>query len=127
MRQIFLTIEGRPTTKKNSQKIIMCGNRPRIVQSDAYRQYEHDSLRQIPGTTRKGLSGRMNLCCRYWMADKRLPDLLNLLAATSDILEKAGVVGNDRDFVRVDGSEIVGVDKDRPRVEITITKLMEAI
>jgi len=56
----------------------------------------------------------------YYMPDRRRPDLLNLLQATADIIEKAGVIGNDRDIVSFDGSRIMEVDKENPRVEIYI-------
>jgi Holliday junction resolvase RusA-like endonuclease len=48
------------------------------------------------------------------------PDLLGLLQATADILEEAGVIDNDRNVVSFDGSQIMGVDKQNPRVEIEI-------
>jgi Holliday junction resolvase RusA-like endonuclease len=48
------------------------------------------------------------------------PDLIGVLQATCDILEKAGVIFNDRDITTFDGSRIVGVDKQNPRVEIEI-------
>lgn len=120
-----LVIEGQPITKKNHQQMVTNKKTGKMipVQSKAYRDYERDCLKQITGQHRQKFVGRLNLCCRYWMETHRAADLLNLLAATSDILEKAGVVMNDRDFVRVDGSEIVGVDKYSPRVEITISRL----
>ena len=120
-----LTLYGQPVTKKNHQQMVTNKATGRMfpVQSKAYREYEHDCIRQITGDHKQQFVGRLNLCCRYWMTDRRQVDLLNLLAATSDILEKAGVVENDRNFVRVDGSEVAGVDRERPRVEITITRL----
>ena len=54
------------------------------------------------------------------MPTKYRPDLLNLLQASADIVEKAGVIENDRNIVSFDGSRIVGKDKENPRVEIYI-------
>jgi len=54
------------------------------------------------------------------MPDRRKPDLLGLLQATADILEKAQIIDNDRNVVSFDGSRIMGVDKQNPRVEIEI-------
>ena len=56
------------------------------------------------------------------MPDKRIPDLLNLLQATADILEKARVIDNDKDIVSFDGSMIMWIDKANPRTEITIER-----
>mgnify|MGYP000953615463 FL=1 len=60
------------------------------------------------------------MTCLYWMPDRRKPDLLGLLQATADILEKAQIIDNDRNVVSFDGSRIMGVDKQNPRVEIEI-------
>lgn len=59
----------------------------------------------------------------YWMPDKRRPDLINLEEATADILEAAGIINNDRDIDNWDGSRIMGVDKENPRVEIVIKEV----
>jgi Holliday junction resolvase RusA-like endonuclease len=48
------------------------------------------------------------------------PDLVGLLQATSDILEKAGILENDRLIADYDGSCIAGLDKLKPRAEIVI-------
>lgn len=65
--------------------------------------------------------GPVRVKARYWMPDRRSwPDLLGLLQATCDILEKAKIIRNDRDVVSFDGSGIAGVDKENPRVEIEI-------
>ena len=64
--------------------------------------------------------------CLYWMPDRRSsPDLLGLLQATADILEKAQIIDNDRNVVSFDGSEIVGIDRENPRVEIEIEEASE--
>jgi Holliday junction resolvase RusA-like endonuclease len=121
---LTMTLLGKPISKKNSQKIWYnkALGRLMIVPSDQFKRYEKECLRQIPPTQKLKLEGNLRLCARYWMPDRRVVDLLNLLAATSDLLEKAGVVVNDKDFINFDGSRIVGVDKERPRVEILITR-----
>jgi len=48
------------------------------------------------------------------------PDLMGLYQATADILQKAGIIKNDRDIVSFDGSRIAGIDSGNPRVEIEI-------
>ena len=64
----------------------------------------------------------MKVTCRYWLPNKQwFPDLVNLLSASHDILEKAGVLDNDKNIVDIDGSKIVGYSKHNPRAEITIT------
>ena len=109
----------------------MVAGRNLILPSKAFREYEKFCI----GTKRKPgwLMQWGNVCydvpvqmtCLYWMKDRRKADLLNLLAATSDILEKAGIIENDVLVESVDGSRIVGIDKGNPRVEITIAELRE--
>lgn len=99
------------------------------MQSEAYLRYEEDALWQLkPFYNREKWppGAAINLQARYWMKDRSSwPDLIGLLQATSDILQKSGVIFNDRDIRGYDGSRIVGIDKDNPRVEITIEELTE--
>ena len=66
-------------------------------------------------------AGPVRMKCLYWMPDRRSsPDLLGLLQATADILEKAQIIDNDRNVTSFDGSQIMGIDRENPRVEIEI-------
>ena len=123
-----LILKGRPITKKNSQIPIKTkSGKFFIIQSKQYRAYEKDCLLQImtQQLMTPPLIGRLHLRAWYYMPDKRRPDLLNLLQATADIVEKAKVIENDKDIVSFDYSRIMGVDKENPRVEIEITELEE--
>lgn len=61
----------------------------------------------------------------YYMPTRRLPDLINLEEATADILERANILKNDSLIMSWDGSRIAGVDRDNPRVQVTISRLEE--
>ena len=116
-----IVLTGRPITKKNSQVIARNrgSGRPYVLQSEQYRQYEQDCLKQLMAC-RARFAGPVRLLCLYWMPDRRRPDLLGLLQATADILEKAQIIDNDRNVVSFDGSRIAGVDRENPRVEIEV-------
>ena len=120
---IELVLKGRPITKKNSQIPIITKTGKRfIIQSKQYRQYEKDCLRQLDFLYHgQPLTGRIHLEAYYHMPTLFKPDLLNLLAATSDILEKAKVIENDKLIYSVDGSRVMEKDKDNPRVEIFLS------
>ena len=123
-----LILRGRPITKKNSQIPIKTkSGKYFIIQSKQYRNYEKDCLLQImtQQLMTPPLIGRLHLRAWYYMPDRRRPDLLNLLQATADIIEKAKVIENDKDIVSFDYSRIMGVDKENPRVEIEITEIEE--
>ena len=120
-----LTLKGRPITKKNSQQIVLTKTGRRyVIQSKQYLKYEKECLweiiaqRHLHPEISDTITSKINLQALYYMPDKRTPDLLNLLQATADILEKARVIDNDKDIVSFDGSKIMGIDKKNPRVEI---------
>lgn len=130
VRMLKLILKGRPITKKNSQIPIKTkSGKFFIIQSKQYRAYEKDCLFQIitQRIMKQPLVGNLHLRAWYYMPDRRRPDLLNLLQATADIVEKAKVIENDKDIVSFDLSKIMGVDKENPRVEIEITELKEIL
>lgn len=122
---IRFTIPGRPVTKKNSQKIAVNWKtgKPFIRQSDNYRAYEAAAGYFIP-CKHKGIDYPVNVCCVYYMPDRRRVDLTNLLEATDDILVKYGVLKDDNCTIVVshDGSCVLH-DKENPRVEIEIKEI----
>jgi Holliday junction resolvase RusA-like endonuclease len=119
-----IIIHGQPITKKNSQQIIIAGKRPCIIPSKAFKAYEKLARAQLAQYPTR-YQGPISVKCEYWLGDARRPDLTNLMAATHDILEHCGIIDNDRNIVSVDGSRIVGVDRQNPRVEITIVAVEE--
>jgi Holliday junction resolvase RusA-like endonuclease len=117
-----ITLPGRPITKKNSQQIFInrSTGKPFITQSEQYKQYENECLWRLKGQA-VGIRENVHLVCQYWLPNKRgWPDLVGLIQSTQDILEKAGVLLDDKQVVSLDGSEIAGIDKDNPRVEVFI-------
>ena len=131
MTEYTFVIPGRPITKKNSQQIFRRGKgRPFITQSKAYKKFEQSAVRELlPQKTEETITKKVDLCVKYYMPNyASWPDLIGLLQATSDILEKAGIIENDKNIkhygFRGNHSEIVGVDKDNPRTEIRL-KILE--
>lgn len=120
-----LTIYGNPKSKKNSMQIVKRGNKSSLIQSEAYRKYEADCLRQISGKYRLHIDYPVNIKAIFYRDSNRRCDITNLLSALHDILVKAGVIADDnfKIVVSVDGST-VKVDKDNPRTEIEITEVI---
>lgn len=127
---LILVILGQPITKKNSQQMVdigrvcpLCKRKERSlpIQSAPYRKYEKEAKTQI---CFKGplpaLAGSVWVKTLYYLKTAREPDLTNLMAATHDILERAGVIENDGLIKSVDGSRIMPKDRQNPRCEITI-------
>ena len=116
---MVIVIQGQPRTKKNSSRIAFRGNKRVLLPSEAYERYEKVALVQA-------VHGPVSVLCRYYLQDRKSwPDLVGLLQATSDILQAAGVIDNDKYIVNYDGSMIAGLDKNNPRVEIIIHQISE--
>lgn len=116
-----------PKTKKNNQKIV---RNPRtkaymIVQSDSYKQYEHQAgwfLRKPS----EPISEPVNVKCLFYRDSDRRCDLTNLLEAIDDILVHYGILSDDNFHVihSHDGSRVF-VDRKKPRTEIVIEDIFE--
>ena len=122
MEQITIQIPIAPITKKNSQRIVIVHNRPIIMPSQRYKDYEKACALYVH---RKGdpISTPVNVKCVYYMPTKRRVDITNLMEATHDILVRYGVLADDNSNIvySVDGSRVY-YSKDAPRTEITITE-----
>jgi len=125
MKAVKLNLIGRPITKKNSQRIVLTKNNKRfIIQSKQYLDYENNCLWQLKAQYKdETIKSKLNLKAYYYMPDRRIPDLINLLQSTCDILEKARIIENDKNIISFDGSKIMGINKENPRTEIIIEGL----
>ena len=125
MKELNITIKGRPISKKNSQRIVVNPKtkRPFILPSEKFELYQEEAGWHIKGKYLK-LNGRYNVKCVYYMPTHHRVDLCNLLEATCDILVHYGVLEDDKSSIVAghDGSRVC-YSKDNPRVEITITEL----
>lgn len=115
-----LVIHGAPRTKKNHQRIARARDGRRFVLPA--KQYERWAGFAI-GQLKRQYSGPpietpVNMRAIVYR-ERAVGDLLNYLAAISDVLEDAGVVVDDKWIVSVDGSRMAK-DAKAPRVEIEI-------
>ena len=136
MKPFSIILPGQPATKKNSAMVVR--NHAHILPSAAYRAYERHCRETLM------VMGRLphytlpvRLTCRYYPKDRaHWPDLVGLMQATADIISderkriggrmvtvKEWLLSDDRIIKSWDGTEIAGIDKLRPRVEIVITPL----
>lgn len=140
-KAVFI-IEGNPATKKNSPIVVR--GRAAVLPSKAFRRYEQEFHRQLSiikeQTGLSHFSGPVHLKAEYYLENRaHYPDLNGLIQATQDILSdefgtvtdketgkrkrakrRRWVLEDDRIVKSLDGCRIAGIDKIRPRVEITI-------
>ena len=124
---IKFTIPLPPITKKNHQQLVWPKgrNRPIVMPSPQYKQYEKDALYFIPKIC-EPLTGPLSVKCQFYMPTHRKCDLTNLLQAIDDIMVKAGLLADDNYTIiqSHDGSRVF-YDKDKPRTVVTITRAAE--
>ena len=117
----MILIPLEPITKKNSQRIVMAGNRPAVIPSKAYKQYEKDAILFLRPL---GIDYSVNIKCLFYMKTRRKVDLTNLLEAIDDVMVKAGTIKDDNSEIVAghDGSRVY-YDKENPRTEIYIEEI----
>lgn len=126
---IKFTVPLPPISKKNSQQIFRPNgmNRPIIVPSKKYKEYEAAAAKYIPKLRQMHpINQPVNIKCLFYMPTRRRVDLTNLLEAIDDVMVKTGLLADD-DFTIIqshDGSRVL-YDKDRPRTEVYITEMSE--
>lgn len=120
-----IVIPGNPITKKNSQRIVLIGGKPRILPSKNFKEYEARAALFMP-KMKFPIIEAVNVKCLYYMETHRRVDLCNLMEATHDILVRYGILEDDNSLIvwAVDGSRVL-YDKEHPRVEIEITPIGE--
>lgn len=116
------TIQGQPITKKNSNRVVTGRNgRPYVIPSAQFEKYQAEAIPQLKPVA-KPIECPCNVCVEYHVRDLIRRDLVNLLAATCDILVAAHILVDDnwRIVYSHDGSKVI-VDRPNPRAVITIT------
>lgn len=113
-------IPGRPATKKNSSQYIPKIHR--LIPSKAYQNYEKIAVKALREQYKEEpIDNPVIVTAKYIMDNRRAwPDLVGLMQATGDILQKAGVIADDRYIVDWNGTQIYDVDPYNPECLITI-------
>ena len=121
--ELKINIPLAPVTKKNSQRIVLVHNRPMVLPSKVYKDYEKACALYVH-RLEEPISYPVNVECVYYMPTHRKVDLQNLVSCTMDILVKYGVIEDDNSNIVVgnDGSRVY-YDKENPRTEIVITPM----
>lgn len=114
-----------PKTKKNHQQVLYNSKtkKPFIAQNNAYKRYERDAGWFVKWN-KPPIKEPVNVKCVFYRDSERRVDLTNLLEAIDDIIVKYGVLADDNFKIIAghDGSRVY-VDREKPRIEITITSM----
>lgn len=128
---VVFTIDLAPITKKNSQRMIRVTSKEtkktRMIPypSSQYKKYSKACAAYMPSIDGP-IKDYVNICARYYLAERRPTDLTNLNEALHDILTDYGVIIDDDNLCvgATDGSRVF-YDKEHPRTEVEITLLDE--
>jgi Holliday junction resolvase RusA-like endonuclease len=125
------TIQGEPASKANQRKLVTLKGKPALIKSPKALDYVQSALLQIPMAARQRLEGPIEVHMRIFYRTEK-PDLDEsvILDVLQDqwarvngqrILIQSGVYRNDRQVRR----KVIehGIDKQRPRAEISIQSL----
>ena len=114
-----------PRSKKNSQQICINSRtkRPFVKQNDKYVQFEKDCGFFLKHKPPAPIDYPVNVKCIFYRSTRIRCDLVNLEEAILDVLTRYEIIADDNFNIvaTMDGSTVL-IDKNNPRIEITITK-----
>lgn len=124
INELRLTIPGIPRTKKNSQRVVPRGRRHIPLPSKAWADWAADAAPKIEAWAQRmklaPLAYPVN-CAAVFYRDALRGDAVGFYQGLADLLEKAGIVEDDKWIVSWDGSRL-RKDASRPRVELVLTR-----
>lgn len=124
INELRLTIAGIPRTKKNSQRVVPRGGRHIPLPSKAWADWAADAVPKIEAWAQRvklaPLAYPLN-CAAVFYRDALRGDAVGFYQGLADLLEKAGIVEDDKWIVSWDGSRL-RKDASRPRVELVLTR-----
>ncbi len=121
------TIPGRAGIKKNSKRIVRNGRRTFAVPSDTYKAWESKACTyvkramigmQLPITVPVNMRAIF-----YFENHAHEPDLSNLYQGIEDVLEKCGVILNDKLIYGHDGSRKMFGEESRVEIKLQEMRL----
>lgn len=119
-------VEGRPGIKKNGKSVFVKNGRAIITTSRNYKDFEKQAtlcLLQQKARTLLDLPFRfpLNVCFKFYCPSHQYEfDLSNAVQGLEDILQKIGIIEDDKLIYSLDGSrKIFGADRFYTEIEIT--------
>ncbi len=118
-------IAGNPYVKKSNQRVQIRGGRPVKINTPKYNEWRRSALWQLKAQEKPEtpIDIPINLECHFYKSTRGRVDLSALYEGIQDVLVEAGILADDNYLIVAghDGSR-VHVDREDPRMEITITQ-----
>lgn len=97
-----IILKGRVISKKNNR---IASNNRYFTTSKRYKEWENEALWQLKG---KKLTSQTDIQIVFHMKGKLDADLDNLVTSTLDVLQKSGVLENDKTITHIDAYKVPG-------------------
>ena len=94
-------IWARVHPKKNNQQMIMAGMRPRIIPSKQYEAFKEQALWELKMQKPQPVTHPYYIRMTIEMRKGEWADPDNMECAINDVLQEAGIIGNDRNNLNV--------------------------
>lgn len=124
--KLAFTVSGAPRAKKNSMRLVKHRGRIIPIPSKAWMKWASEALIRTGAIeTQLRLNAtetiRVPVNCRalFYCDTARSVDIVNLMEGLADLLEKRGVIENDRQIIQWDGTRKF-IDRENPRVEVVL-------
>lgn len=125
MQTLRLTLPGIPRTKKNSQRIVPRGKHHIPLPSEAWKTWAAALVPKLKAwmaqNRQQPIAHPVN-CRALFYRDALRGDAVGFYQGLADLLQKAGVLVDDKYVTQWDGSRLLK-DAARPRVEVTLTRI----
>lgn len=121
-----LTILGQTPSQKNSKQIFynQKTKKPFITSNSIVKDWQKDAAIQLNAMyQRDTFTNRVQVDYFFYCKDNRKRDIDNMIASVNDALQTGGVLTGDNWQLLKIGSADAAIDKENPRVELTITEL----
>ena len=110
----MIILTGRPISKKRNYRR---GGHGGLYLSKTFRKWEEQALKQIKRRTT--ITGEVDVSYTFHIKGRLNADLDNLCASINDLLQKAGVIENDKQIVSMTATKIYGSREWLTEVEVT--------
>lgn len=125
----LITVQGVPRVKKNNQKVVLARTKtgktyPKKIDTPAYKIWHKNAIPQIQRQKPNfEIDYPINLKCLFYMDTDGKVDLSALYEGIQDVFVELDVITDDNYSIVAshDGSGVY-VDRENPRMEITITE-----
>lgn len=122
-----ILVLGAPRTKKTHNALVRAGKRMVLLPSPQWRRWVRTAVLRCGDAVFLGLTpvtrADVKLHCRaVFYRDADRGDAVGYYQGLADLLEKRGVIVNDRQIVDWSGSQLLK-DSNNPRVEVTLEEI----